>query len=215
MLYSGVTAWEGPRLVVSPTDGDGRGTPEAGLGTVGHPDTGSKSEAEAMFTSVVVELHQALYAMAVAITANRAVAEDAVAGVYASTWPRFKKGDIAELDRYLWRATARQARRAAVLHRRHLAPFPPSSPIDPADVVTADLSLADLLSKLPAKQRTVVALCHVAGFSEPETAELLSIPLGTVKSRLARAAQLLRSRYPDARRRRGLDTRRPEEAHDA
>jgi RNA polymerase sigma factor (sigma-70 family) len=53
--------------------------------------------------------------------------------------------------------------------------------------------LLDVVAKLPDRYREVVALRYFAGLSESETAEALSCPLGTAKSRLSRALNLLRA----------------------
>lgn len=149
---------------------------------------------EESFTGVVTDLHHRLYALAVAITADRSLAEDAVAGAYAATWSRYRSREITQLDRYLWRAVARQARRLSHFKRRPPALLSASVAADPAEQVTADAALAKLLAALPANQRTVIALRYIAGFSEAEVADLLAIPAGTVKSRLSRAAEALRRR---------------------
>jgi RNA polymerase sigma factor (sigma-70 family) len=64
----------------------------------------------------------------------------------------------------------------------HLLSFP-----DPADVFAAadrrDAALS-LLRQLPLRQRQVLWLRRGAGFSEAETAEILSVSPGTVKSQL-------------------------------
>ena len=54
--------------------------------------------------------------------------------------------------------------------------------------------LADVVAALPDRYREIVALRYFAGLSESETAEVLSCPAGTVKSRLSRALDLLRAR---------------------
>jgi RNA polymerase sigma-70 factor, ECF subfamily len=54
--------------------------------------------------------------------------------------------------------------------------------------------LLDLAASLPDRYREVVALRYFAGLSEIETANVLSCPLGTAKSRLSRALGLLRAR---------------------
>jgi RNA polymerase sigma factor (sigma-70 family) len=51
--------------------------------------------------------------------------------------------------------------------------------------------LYDLLSRLPLHQREVVALCALLGFDYAGAAELLDIPIGTVRSRLHRARQTI------------------------
>ncbi len=53
--------------------------------------------------------------------------------------------------------------------------------------------LVAAVSDLPDHHREVVALRFFAGLSESETAEVLSCPLGTAKSRLSRALDALRA----------------------
>jgi RNA polymerase sigma factor (sigma-70 family) len=54
------------------------------------------------------------------------------------------------------------------------------------------MALADAMAKLPDDQRAAVALCLGEGFSHGEAAEILSMPLGTVKSHVTRGrARLL------------------------
>lgn len=54
-----------------------------------------------------------------------------------------------------------------------------------ADVVTR-LSVADALATLPPPQRVAVVLVDVQGWPLDEVAEILEVPVGTVKSRCAR-----------------------------
>jgi RNA polymerase sigma factor (sigma-70 family) len=53
--------------------------------------------------------------------------------------------------------------------------------------------LVEAVSGLPDRYREVVALRYFAALSESETAAVLSCPLGTAKSRLSRALDLLRA----------------------
>jgi RNA polymerase sigma factor (sigma-70 family) len=54
--------------------------------------------------------------------------------------------------------------------------------------------LLDVVAGLPDRYREVIALRYFAELSESETADALSCPLGTVKSRLSRASHLLRAK---------------------
>lgn len=74
---------------------------------------------------------------------------------------------------------------------------------DPAETVVAKLLREDIeraLDALPDAFRIAVVLVDVQGYSYAETAELLAVPIGTVRSRLARArAALQRSLWQHAR----------------
>jgi RNA polymerase sigma-70 factor (ECF subfamily) len=67
-------------------------------------------------------------------------------------------------------------------------------------------TLRDAVERLPAKQREVVTCRYLLELSERETAQVLHVPAGTVKSRLSRALRTLEdaltpSDEPDASRR--------------
>jgi len=54
------------------------------------------------------------------------------------------------------------------------------------------IELDRALARLPLEQRQVILLVGLEGFSYQETAEILSIPVGTVRSRLSRGRDGLR-----------------------
>jgi RNA polymerase sigma-70 factor (ECF subfamily) len=53
------------------------------------------------------------------------------------------------------------------------------------------MALADAMAALPQDQRAAVALCLGEGFSHAEAAEILRMPLGTVKSHVTRGRERL------------------------
>lgn len=53
------------------------------------------------------------------------------------------------------------------------------------------IALARAMAKLPDDQRAAVALCLAEGFSHTEAAEILNLPLGTVKSHVTRGRERL------------------------
>ena len=86
--------------------------------------------------------------------------------------------------------TIRTALRLARARRRdEPVDSAPASQIDPGEQL---IELVDALQRLPAEQRTVVALRAIEGLSEQEAARALDLPVGTVKSRLNRARASLR-----------------------
>jgi len=52
--------------------------------------------------------------------------------------------------------------------------------------------ITDCLQQLPPRQRTVLTLVDIEDYSYEEAAEILDIPVGTIKSRLARARMQMR-----------------------
>lgn len=88
---------------------------------------------------------------------------------------------------------ARSARRRVQEHRVSAAPEPAARP-EPDD--TADLRrvIDEELARLPDKYRSAVVLCDLEGFSRADAAVRLSIPEGTLSSRLAHARKVLAER---------------------
>jgi RNA polymerase sigma-70 factor (ECF subfamily) len=53
------------------------------------------------------------------------------------------------------------------------------------------IAVVRAMAELPDEQRAVVALCLGEGFSHSEAAEILKMPLGTVKSHVTRGRERL------------------------
>ena len=80
-----------------------------------------------------------------------------------------------------------------------------TSPDPEAELLNSvvDTEVTDALEALPEKFRTTVLL-DVEGFSYKEIAEMLTIPIGTVMSRLHRGRKFLQKRLYDLARERGI-----------
>ena len=66
------------------------------------------------------------------------------------------------------------------------------SPCDHAEHAELKSRVADALRRLPEAFRTAIVLREMEGFSYDEIAEILEVPVGTVKSRLKRGRMALR-----------------------
>jgi RNA polymerase sigma-70 factor, ECF subfamily len=80
-------------------------------------------------------------------------------------------------------------------------PFAPEEVPAPGwsdEAAVRDRALFEAVLSLPLERRTVVALRYWAGYTPPEIAASLDLPLGTVHSRLGRALAELRSRLEES-----------------
>jgi len=65
--------------------------------------------------------------------------------------------------------------------------------------------VANALNKLAVDFRTIIILCDIEGFTYEEMAKILNIPIGTVRSRLHRARQLLKEQLLDYAKKMGYN----------
>ena len=138
----------------------------------------------------------ALRAYARSVTANSWLADEAVQETLIRAWrywPTFR-GDSSALT---WLITI--CRRVVIdlaSRTQHHEQFN-NDVENHSHIANPDNSNAsgihDLISELPLPLREVVVLCLILGFSYEETARLLEIPIGTVRSRLSRARETLAS----------------------
>ena len=145
-----------------------------------------------------------LIRLAALVCHNVADAEDAVQSGLEQAWRgRQTLRDPHKLSFWLDRIVVREAIRG---DRRggsflaHLFPGPrevvvrPSNPTDEVGAfVTGRDAVRIAFEALPTPQRAVVALHLYAGYSMPETAEIVGVSLETVRSRLRLARRRLRA----------------------
>ena len=66
-----------------------------------------------------------------------------------------------------------------------------------------DDDLSEALTRLPEDFRTVVLLCDVDGYTYEEIANMLDVPIGTIRSRLHRGRNLLKTELIEYAKKRG------------
>jgi len=124
------------------------------------------------------------------------VAQEAFVRAYRH-FPRLREPDRfrAWLVRVTWRLAIDRQRSAARRDRRELAvkanEYPPLTVEEAALGREFQSRLEQALDSLPEKLRRVVILAAIEGYGMSETAALLELPQGTVRSRLHRARKLL------------------------
>ena len=171
------------------------------------------------FESLAMPLLADLYRTARFMTRDPSEAEDLVQETYLEGWKSFHRFEPGTNFRaWLFAILFHRVhhfRRRQVKESRIEAFENPSD----ADMVMAsepvpqEISDEDILSaieKLPLEFREVVVMADVHEFSYRETAEALSIPLGTVMSRLSRGRRLLRQELAEVARRYGIGLGEPQ-----
>lgn len=66
--------------------------------------------------------------------------------------------------------------------------------------------ITDAVNNLPVDYRLIILLCDIEGFKYDEIAEIIDVPIGTVRSRLHRARNLLKEKLKVYAKEKGFDT---------
>jgi len=165
-------------------------------------DVVAYDDRDAAFEAMIATRRRALIGYAYSLVGNRTDAEDLAAEAVARCWAALRRRPIDQLDLYVRRTIvnlAIQRSRRRQIEERYKPcrrddwrvavdtehPFELSM-LDRDDLVAA-------LRRLPADQRATLVTRFIFGHSEEETALILSIRVGTVKSRCSRAIAALRA----------------------
>jgi len=152
------------------------------------------------FASYVRARQPVLLRTARSLTANPSDAEDLLQTALAKTyvaWERIE--DHRALDGYVRRALVNT--RTSQWRKRRVDEFsceelPEPEPLpggdDPAERQALHDAMWRAILRLPARQRAMVVLRYYEDLSEAQTAEVLGVSVGTVKSAVSRALSKLR-----------------------
>ncbi|MEO8477785.1 MAG: sigma-70 family RNA polymerase sigma factor [Actinomycetota bacterium] len=156
------------------------------------------------FRSFLQRHAPSVLAMALRVARNSVIAEDATQETFLAVWRdagRYQsdRGSVrAWLMTIAHHAAVDRVRREEV--RRRVLDVPELAVVeDIADLAVAGLDghgerarVRAALARLPENQRRIIELMYFAGRSQAQIAQLLKIPLGTVKSRCRAAMRELR-----------------------
>ena len=158
------------------------------------------------FEELAMPLFDQLYNFAHWLTQNREEAEDLVQETYAKALKGFSSFQLGTNFRAWMYRILRNTFLTSRTGLRAAATVPLDSEEDGAELAVEDETPETILMKrtdselvqnaiddLPVHHREILLLCEVEEMSYPEIAELLSIPIGTVMSRLSRARKALRN----------------------
>jgi RNA polymerase sigma-70 factor (ECF subfamily) len=141
---------------------------------------------------------------AAALLGNREDARDAVQDAFVDAWGAMRRFDSGRpfypwfyailRNRCLKQLAGRKKQDTVVLREAVL--LDTAGGLDPDEAI----ALEQALHRVPAEDRELLMLRHIDGLAYDEIAERLTIPLGTVMSRLFYARRKLRSALDPARK---------------
>ena len=178
---------------------------EALLALAAHEDEGALAE-------LYDRYGRPAYARALRIVRDPALAEDAVQEAFLTLWRTAKSFRSDRAKPSTWILTLVHRRAVDVVRReerRRAAPLETSEEPEAYGPATdEEIELTDrrrivqeALRQLPDDQREALELAYYGGLTQSELAERLSVPLGTIKSRMFTGLRRLRDLLAEA----GLD----------
>jgi RNA polymerase sigma-70 factor (ECF subfamily) len=162
------------------------------------------------FERIAAEYQDRIFRLALSMLGDRAAAEEAAQDALVRVWkglPGFRAQ--SSLSTWIFAITrnacltaiGRREPRAASLEEPAARRAIERHAAGPSSAAFADA--AELLDRLPAKYRQVVALFYMQEKSYDEVAHMLGLPVGTVKTYLFRARQSLAGQMARERVRKG------------
>jgi len=154
----------------------------------------------------------AAYSLAYRIVGDRTSAEDVTQEAFLSIWRSGARYDRARGSVRAWTLGIVRNRAIDALRRQAAGRAPkltfdddavleqrPSPDLTDEQALQRDeaLRLRGALSELPGEQSKVIELAYFGGFSHSEIAEMLSMPLGTVKGRMRLGIEKIRTQLAE------------------
>jgi RNA polymerase sigma-70 factor (ECF subfamily) len=129
---------------------------------------------------------------------DRAAAEDVFQQVLTEVWRRGAQYDPARASMVTWILTIARSRAIDELRRRRPEPLDPDrvphEAIDaPQDEVLDRWRMSHLLARLPVEERSLLQLRFYDELSQTEIADRTGLALGTIKGRMVRGLERLRT----------------------
>lgn len=145
------------------------------------------------------------WSLAYRLLGERGAAEDLVQEAFLAVWNQAARYSSSKGSVRTWilailhnRAVDRLRQSAASKRRQealeHVAAIAPDAPdaADEALELVAAAEVTDALGNVPDDQLQVIRLAYYGGYTHHEISEMLSVPLGTVKSRMRLGLERMR-----------------------
>lgn len=153
------------------------------------------------FEKLYDDYSDAIYGLSLAILKDEARAEDAVQETFVRVWRKIHSYDASKGRFFTWMLNIARNHAIDVLRaeqsRSAKDTIPAEHPIattqGPSETIPIDnIGVRAFVEALSPEQKSLVDLIYFQGYTQQEAAEVLAIPLGTVKSRVRLAMNHLR-----------------------
>ena len=152
------------------------------------------------FAAMVKRQSTFVFRVAYAILRNKADAEDAAQDTFLKLYRLRGWEDAADekgyLARAVWRAALERKRRNSASHTIQDGQAA-RNPEELAIAADQEAWVHRLIDALPEELRWPLALSSIEGLTSAQISQLLGVPEGTVRSRTARARELLKSKIKE------------------
>ena len=169
--------------------------------TFGGPERRSRRDADEAVESLFHAHYPRVVYTAFSLVGDWDLAEQLAQEAYLRLWRRWRWiSDPQAAPMYLQRTVvnlSRETIRRRVIERRVLRARDLEPAAAPAPDAAAVAELRRAVATLPMRKRECVVLRYLLGLSEAETADLLGISVGTVKSQTHKGLRQLRERLDD------------------
>ena len=153
----------------------------------------SAAAGDAAAFGLLVRLHQSrLRGFLRRVTrGDHALADDLAQETFLEAWKKIAQfrgeGSFAG-----WLLRVAWSRYLMTARRRKLEPLEENDAVQTVPDPNARLDLENAMAKLSVGERAALTMCYALGYSNEEGAEILDMPLGTLKSHIARGREKLR-----------------------
>jgi RNA polymerase sigma-70 factor (ECF subfamily) len=161
---------------------------------------GLVSRSEAVMSALYDQYSAALYGILLRIVKDEAVAQDVLQDAFVKIWRNGANYDSSKGTLFTWMLNvARNTGIDYLRSKQHRAEIQTDSfdvSMSSADYSTYDhtdtIGLREVVARLKPEHQTVLDLLYFKGYTHEQAAELLGLPLGTVKTRVRTAVMVLR-----------------------
>ena len=169
---------------------------------------GLRIRSESTMAALYDQYSAALYGVLFRMVNDEAIASDLLQDAFVKIWKSGEGYDRSKGTLFTWMLNiARNTGIDYLRSKQHKAAIQTDEldvSVSVADWSTADKSdyigLKDAVGKLKPDQQTVLDLLYFKGYTQEQAAELLEIPLGTVKTRVRTAVMVLREQLSERKK---------------